>query len=171
MKTLVIHPKDSTTNFLSKIYEGNDWTVINDDISKKELKTLIKNHSRIVLLGHGTEYGLIGFNRIIIDSKLVYLLREKIGVYIWCNADKFVLKYNLNGFYTGMFISEQNEADFLNVKTNYQWINESNKEFANSIKLSIDTKEMLTNVNKHYKGYNDLTSYNKERFYIKNYKI
>ena len=110
MKTLVIHPKDTTTDFLSLIYEDKDWTVITDNISKSALKRQIKAHDRIVMLGHGMETGLIGFNRLVIDSNLVYLLREKHCVCIWCNADKFVLKYGLKGFYTGMIISEVQEA-------------------------------------------------------------
>ena len=40
-------------------------------------KDAIKSNDRIVMLGHGTEQGLIGFQRFIIDSSLVYLLREK----------------------------------------------------------------------------------------------
>ena len=27
IKTLVIHPEDETTDFLSPIYEGRDWTI------------------------------------------------------------------------------------------------------------------------------------------------
>ena len=30
MKTLVIHPFDITTGFLSDIYKDTDWTVIDD---------------------------------------------------------------------------------------------------------------------------------------------
>jgi hypothetical protein len=51
MKTLVIHPKDSTTDFLSVIYSDKDWTIINTNISKKVLKEQIKTHDRIVMLG------------------------------------------------------------------------------------------------------------------------
>ena len=79
MKTLVIHPQDSTTDMLSVIYDNKDWTVITTNVSKSHLKMQIKNHDRIVMLGHGTELGLIGFNHYVIDSKFVYLLRDKIG--------------------------------------------------------------------------------------------
>ncbi len=75
MKTLVIHPKDSTTDFLSEIYSDKNWTVVNTNVSKKFLKEQIKSHDRIVMLGHGTESGLIGFDKFIIDSTWVYLLR------------------------------------------------------------------------------------------------
>jgi hypothetical protein len=52
--------------------------------------------------------GLIGFGDAFNDY--VYLLRDKIGVYIWCNANVFVEKYGLKGFYTGMIISEYEES-------------------------------------------------------------
>jgi hypothetical protein len=54
MKTLVIHPKDDSTYFLSTIYEGKDWTIINDR-GKSLLKKLIKTHDRIIMMGHGCE--------------------------------------------------------------------------------------------------------------------
>jgi hypothetical protein len=40
MKTLVIHQKDDSTYFLSTIYEGKDWTIINDRPGKSLLKNL-----------------------------------------------------------------------------------------------------------------------------------
>ena len=90
MQTLVIHPKDETTDFLSVIYADKDWTVVNTRPSKSKLKELIKSHDRIIMLGHGTKDGLIimegAYNyHFLIDSSLVYLLREKDCVCIWCN--------------------------------------------------------------------------------------
>ena len=75
--TLVIHPEDQSTNFLSKIYEGKDWKVIRTDITDKELQNIIKEHDRIIMLGHGTPYGLIGFGRMLVNSNHVYLLKNK----------------------------------------------------------------------------------------------
>lgn len=41
------------------------------------------------------------------------LLREKVdNVYIWCYANGFCEKHQLGGFYSGMFISELQEAAF-----------------------------------------------------------
>jgi hypothetical protein len=165
MKTLVIHPKDSTTDFLSDIYSDKDWTIITTNISKKLLKDSIKSHDRIVMLGHGTELGLLGFDRFIIDSSLVYLLRDKVGVFIWCNADVFVKKYKLKGFFTGMFISEFEEALNFCITTNYFFLTESNKDFANAVKLSIDTNDILTNVLEHYDGNSAVVDFNKERMF------
>ena len=84
MKTLVIHPIDPTTHFLEKIYEGKDWTILRPGksssvmhVSKKDIKEAIKDHDRIVMLGHGTQDGLLGSTtqewpvRFAIDSSLV----------------------------------------------------------------------------------------------------
>ncbi len=142
MKTLVIHPKDITTDFLSDIYSDKDWTVININVSKSFLKKQIKEHDRIVMLGHGTGDGLIGFKRLIIDSNYVYLLRDKITVCIWCNADNFVKKYNLKGFYTGMIISEMDEANCYSLyETSQANITASNILFATAIKNAIDSDD------------------------------
>ncbi|MFA5586048.1 MAG: hypothetical protein WDA02_05820 [Saccharofermentanales bacterium] len=165
MKTLVIHPKDPTTDFLSDIYSDKKWTVVNTNISKKSLKEQIKSHDRIVMLGHGTELGLIGFNKFIINSSLVYLLRDKVCICIWCNADIFVKKYNLKGFYTGMIISEYTESLMYNIPTNNYFLTESNKDFANSIKVSIDTDNILDNVIKHYDGNSAVVLFNKQNLF------
>lgn len=165
MKTLVIHPKDSTTDFLSEIYSDKDWTVINENPSTKKLKELIKSHDRIVMLGHGTERGLIGFKRLVINSGLVYLLREKICVCVWCNADIFVNKYGLKGFYTGMIISEVEESWTYSIKSDYDEIVKSNLLFSQAIKESIDSDNIVDNIKKTYNGDTPLITFNKGNLY------
>ena len=169
MKTLVIHPKDSTTDFLSEIYKDKNWTVTNTNTSKKFLKDQIKTHDRIIMLGHGTEKGLLGFNKFVIDSTWVYLLRDKNCVCVWCNADKFVEKYNLNGFYTGMIISELEESYLYSIPTDISSINESNKMFALSIKDSIliEDDKILDNIKSLYdSSNNNIIKFNKQNLYF-----
>lgn len=166
MKTLVIHPTDSTTKFLGEIYKDKDWTVINTNISKKLLREALKAHDRIVMLGHGTEKGLLGFGRFVIDSNWVYLLREKICVCIWCNADIFVEKYGLKGFYTGMIISEHEEAIMYDIKTKHHFISESNIDFASAIKNSIDEENMLEKAKMLYKGDSSVVEFNRANLYL-----
>ena len=162
MKTLVIHPKDSTTDFLTGIYSDKNWTVINTNTSKKILKEQIKTHDKIVMIGHGTKFGLLGFNRLVIDSTWVYLLREKECVCIWCNADLFVLKYGLNGFYTGMIISEYEEALDYSIQTNSDDILQSNLLFADSLKKSFNVDE----IKEHYKSdINAVIMFNMQNLY------
>lgn len=168
MKTLVIHPADKTTDFLSEIYSGEDWTVIRHDLSSKMLKSLIKEHDRIIMLGHGTPQGLIGHNKFVINSKLVYLLREKELVCIWCNADKFVLAYDLSGFYTGMIISEIGEADFLGIDSSIQEINTSNKMFSFAVKNSLFKEDPIIAMKSFYISFNNrIVSYNKKNIYFR----
>jgi len=139
MKTLVIHPKDASTDFLKKIYDGRGWTEVNSRIPKRDMKTLIKEHDRVIILGHGTEKGLFDPETYLplIDSNYVYLLREKQVIAIWCNADVFFLKYGLKGLYTGMIISEYGEALLECVTTTYQEIDESNLLFGRAMQEGI----------------------------------
>lgn len=172
MKTLVIHMKDYTTRFLSDIYSDKDWTVITTNVSKSLLKSQIKAHDRIIMLGHGTEDGLIrvstdgSYNGFVIDSKLVYLLRDKHCVCIWCNADQFVTKYGLTGFYTGMIVSDVEESYCFSVPSSYDDIEKSNILFATAIKEAIDRDDMLGITKSIYESdKNNIILFNKNNLY------
>jgi hypothetical protein len=167
MKTLVIHPIDVTTDFLSEIYSGKDWTVINTNVSKSVLKQQIREHDRIVMLGHGSHQGLYGFNRLVIDSTWVWLLRTKECVCIWCNADEFVTEYNIKGFFTGMIISDCDEAEMFCIhQFKSKDIRDSNILFAKSIGNSIDSPTMWEQVKESYHSTeNPIISFNQERIY------
>lgn len=172
MKTLVIHPFDMSTLFLNQIYEGKGWTIIDDNlVSKKELREAIIEHERIIMLGHGTEFGLIGRGRYMIDASYVQFLRGKELAAVWCNADAFFNKYKLNGFYTGMIISEAIEARALMVEHTIDDVNESNVLFTNAITDSIDSEDMLTDAKSVYyleNTSNEVINYNKVRLYTRN---
>ena len=166
MKTLVIHPKDYTTDMLSAIYSDKDWTIITTNVSKKILKNQIKSHDRIVMLGHGTDKGLIEFDHLIIDSTYVYLLRDKKCVCVWCNADIFFTKYKLNGFYTGMIISDSDESYMYSVPCTLDDIDTSNTLFAKSIQDAIDSDDMLLEVKSTYDSKdNNIINFNKHNIY------
>ena len=172
MKTLVIHPYDRTTRMLASCYEGKDWTVIADaSTSKKEIKQAIIDHDRVIMLGHGTSSGLMGklgaYNyRFIIDSSYLYLLREKKSlIAVWCNADEFFNKYDLKGFYTGMIISEYDEAEYCNLYPIQRDIDESNNLFGEALTKSIDSDDMLDDMVKHYVGDTPTINFNKVRLY------
>lgn len=172
MKTLVIHPSDPTTAFLKIIYENEPWTVVDQTCGKDELKELIKNHDRIIMMGHGTTYGLLSSMsnkniNFIIDPSLVYLLKEKKCFYIWCDADYFVTKYKLKGFFTGMIISESSEAEFYKIEATKNEIDQSNIMFAQSIKKSIDSKNIAQDISKTYSSNtNPVIIFNAQRLYF-----
>lgn len=167
MRTLVIHPKDTSTDFLKAIYEAIECKVVTENISKSKLRDLIRVHDRILMLGHGTELGLIDMNqhRYVIDSTFVQLLREKICICIWCNANDFVEKYKLNAHYTGMFISEYEEALLYSIPTNDIFLRDSNETFAKAVRDSLDSEDFKASVIQKYDCNTSVAQFNKARIY------
>ena len=150
-KTLVIHPKDKTTDCLSVIYAGKDWTVITDDVSWEEIEKQLLIHDRIIMLGHGTPIGLIGHGRYIIDKKAVPFLINKVCVFVWCNADYFVRAHKLKGLYTGMIISEVDEAIYCGVTDfTIKDIEESNEIFSDAIRQAVDVEDKVSLIKELY---------------------
>ena len=115
-KTLVIHPKDDSTDFLKGIYAELPNTIVVDfSLGKKDLKTLIGMCHRIILLGHGSSNGLFDSlqKSYLVDGNLAECLRGKECIGIWCYASEFAKKYNIPGFWSGMYISEISEIDYV----------------------------------------------------------
>lgn len=143
---VVIHPTDSTTDFLKQIYsELTVHELINEQFTNSDL-TYILNHrcykeEEVYMLGHGNEYGLLaktkGQNRLIVNSKHVEFLREVTVIGIWCNANIFAEKYKLKGLFTGMIISEMDEAILYGVNTTLEELQEENKKFASRLQYCI----------------------------------
>jgi hypothetical protein len=138
MKNLIIHPADASTDFLKPIYANiSDAIILNGGASKDQVKELITQHDRVIMLGHGSPFGLfsigqfMGNNGYIIDSTMVDVLKHVECISIWCNADKFMVKHELNGFYSGMFISEVGEAFYCGLPgTPQETVDASNHYFA-----------------------------------------
>lgn len=180
MRTLIVHPKDQTTNFLKKIYEPiSNKTVIRGGIGKNELKKRIKNHDRVIMLGHGSPWGLLSVGQFpdagsyVIDYSYTDLLSSKKGnIFIWCYADQFVKRNRLNGFFSGMFISEFAEA--------FSWgfyisdrnlIKESNDNFASIVSRNIHQplNVLYQNVLQEYGELaktNPIAKFNLERLFL-----
>jgi hypothetical protein len=147
MSTLVVHPIDPTTDFLKPIYASiQDKTVVNGVVSKTDLINLIEIHHRVIMLGHGSPDGLMSVGQFpdddfhIVDDSLVELLRNKTdNLYIWCHADQFVQRHGLDGFFTGMFISEVDEAIYYGFgDVDWDVIQESNDRFSSIVGKYID---------------------------------
>jgi hypothetical protein len=141
MKTLIVHPEDRSTDFLKPIYENvSDATIIHGGVSKAQIKQLITEHDRIMMMGHGSPSGLFScakfggdndYSAFIIDQTMVEELSSKECIFIWCNADQFVTKHNLKGLYSGMFISEVSEAHYCGLpNTPQSVVDTSNNSFA-----------------------------------------
>lgn len=142
MKTLVIHPSDPSTNFLTPIYSNiptEELTLITGGINKMELIELVITHHTIICLGHGYTQGLyalgkfkeMGYTDFIIDKQLVPYLTDKKLITIWCYAKEFIDATNLKNVYTSnMFCSEVAECNYVGLKnTNQAIVDESNLVF------------------------------------------
>jgi len=138
MDTLIIHPADKTTDFLKPIYQSiQSKTVITGGLSTGEVLTLIDSHDRVIMMGHGSPRGLFSVGVFydlcgyVIDKDAVSLLKEKKGsIFIWCDADQFIRRHKLNGFSTGMFISEIRESVQCGLKDiTQEMVDESNNAF------------------------------------------
>lgn len=113
---LIVHIiSTQDTKDFEKIYEGLEFdyrvSILINPSKSLLVQAIIKEKSTIVFIGHGTEHGLLNrsLDGYIIDSKMVQHLRGKKIVGIWCNASTFASKYDLEGFFTSMFISNCEE--------------------------------------------------------------
>ena len=180
MRNLIIHPKDTSTDFLKPSYATiSNKTVINGGISKNELRNLIKKHDRIIMLGHGTPIGLLSVGQFpdagsyVIDYSYFDLRSSKSeNIFIWCYANQFVERNRLVGFYSGMFISEFGEA-FSNgyYISNTKLIDESNELFSSVVAKYINEPlEILhRNVIREYgilAKSNPIAQFNMERLFV-----
>ena len=187
MKTLIIHPADDSTSFLDIVYKPvKNKTVITGGVSKAEIQQLIREHDRVMMMGHGSPGGLFSVgqfdlnngvgnrwgNGYIIDQSMVPALSEKDNsVFIWCNADKFVNTFKLKGFYSGMFISEVGEAIYCGLPgTPQEVVDESNYGFCEIISNYINesTDVIYENVKREYgliAENNPVALYNNTRLY------
>ena len=125
--TIVIHPNDHSTRFLKRLYSGyGEQLLLTEKNNNKVIKEALsaENDERLLMmLGHGCPLGLFApqknknypnginqFGRLIINSSHVQLLRKKLCIGIWCYAVDFARKYGLHGLFSGMIISELDEA-------------------------------------------------------------
>jgi hypothetical protein len=181
-KTLVIHPKDESTDFLSVIYKDIPNCKVMTGGKLKEVNEHIYTHDRIIMLGHGSSNGLMSVNKFnnngyslgyVINRDTVPLLREKECIFIWCNANVFVEHNKLNGFYTGMFISEVNESIYCRCDSSQDDVDKSNEFFSSLLSECInnDLNFIFEYVKQFYGkicSTNKVAFYNHQRLYLQN---
>lgn len=168
-KTLVIHPKDNSTDFLSVIYKDISICKVITSGTKVEVDEEIKKHDRIIMLGHGTPHGLMSVGQFgninyIVDRTTVELLRDKECIFIWCNANMFVEYHQLKGFYSGMFVSEVGESIYCGCESSQEDVDNSNDFF--SVLLGECINNELDVIYETIKeGYGKIRNTNKVVFY------
>ena len=178
---LVIHPKDKTTAMFSVLYDELEVQVVADCRSTKEMGRLLHHVStqeRIMLLGHGSDKGLFfrkddskdEFDKVIVSHAHAYHLRKHGGniVAVWCNADQFARAEGLHGLFTGMIVSELNEALLYQVKTTQEELDRENVKLARRLRALLDERIPLSEIPKRMLAMDDvhspLTTFNYKNF-------
>jgi hypothetical protein len=164
-KTLVIHPKDPSTTFLEAIYLNKGYTVLNRYAG--DILPIIAEHDRIIMLGHGSPSGLFSVGQFsgtyVVGSGTVPFLQGKDNVYIWCYASSFMRQHQLQGFSSGMFISEVDEAAMFGIRATQAQINHSNQLFANLVGKHLESPNLLAAVKRGYQSAScPVIAYNQE---------
>lgn len=170
VKTLVIHPDDRSTDFLKIIYEGKGYTIFkpkyNTPMIKSEMLKIINEHDRIMMMGHGSPRGLLGYSYIFMDKDFIKVLRTKNCVCIWCHADQYVNRFGIKGFYTGMFISEVGEARYNDINNvDQDDVDYSNYLFVELMRKMIESPNVLNEIKSSYVGDCPVIKFNNERLY------
>lgn len=168
MQRLIIHVKDSSTDFLCPIYSHlQDTTIVRTPLRSQLMNELIDAHDQVIMLGHGCPRGLFSSNfknyslyspYIIGEANAEALAKKDNNIFIWCYASSFVSNHNLRGFSTSMFISEDAEARFClppNVYTesvDEHAVDEQNYLFARLVgeNISKDIETLYANVRRDF---------------------
>lgn len=144
----VIHANDPTTKVLSQLYEQRkDITAhITEMSTNGAVQRAIREDDVIMMLGHGNEYGLFSkpekngdYKRFLITDKHVQFLRDRTCIGIWCYANKFAEKYRLHGLFSGMIISELQEAIDLGVQATKDEIDMEMEKFTIRLKECVES--------------------------------
>lgn len=143
----VIHAADPTTQVLSLLYQQREDVrmLITERNTSSDVQRAICADNAIMMLGHGNEYGLFSkpekngdYRRFLITDRHVQFLRDKTCIGIWCYANKFAEKYKLHGLFSGMIISELQEAIDLGVPATKDEINREMEKFTIRLKECVE---------------------------------
>ena len=147
---IVIHPKDRTTQMLEILYEATPHEKVNDTLSKNQLRSLlyaVSTSEPIMLLGHGCEEGLLTRNddtkddfKKLIDHSFSHILKKHNGrlFAIFCHAKDFAEKEHLHGLFSGMIISEMEEAESYGIPTTIEELDKENIKLAKNLRVLLD---------------------------------
>lgn len=162
----IIHANDPTTSVLSRLYAQREDVVtrITESSTNGDIQRAIRGDEVIMMLGHGNQYGLFSvpnkngkYERFLITDRHVQFLRDKRCIGIWCHANLFAERYGLHGLFSGMIISELQEAIDYNIKATKEEIDIELEKFTLRLRSCIETYG-LEETPKRLKGLDDAQS-------------
>lgn len=115
MIVVFVNSMEDTATF-SRLYDGLEDVTLLYNPTREEVENVLRERptERLMCLGHGSSRGLFShdFKGYIIDRDTTPLLQTREMIGIWCYASDFARLNNLRGFFTYMFISNPQEANF-----------------------------------------------------------
>lgn len=123
------------------MYEGLEGIrVLRGKESRNQLGSILYHLAPgepVMMLGHGSPSGLFRLeddgNRLYIGKSAAYCLRKHPVIGIFCHADKFAQGNRLHGLFSGMIISELEEAREYGVHTTAEELEKENILFAKTL--------------------------------------
>ncbi len=143
----IIHANDPTTKVLSLLYNTKEYNYlrIDETSTNADVQNIIRSDELVIMLGHGNQYGLFSkpnkngkYERFLITDRHVQFLRDKTCIGIWCHADKFAEKYGLHGLFSGMIISELQEAIDFHIEATKEEIDSEMVLFTRRLKACLE---------------------------------
>ena len=177
---IVIHANDPTTRVLSLLYEEREdvTTHVTEEFTNGEVTRALQAGSAdntVMMLGHGNEYGLFSKpdrrgrqERFLISDRHVQFLRDKNCIGIWCKAEEFARRYKLHGLFSGMIISELQEAEECKIAATKEEIDVEIEKFTRRLKDCIERygrKETPMRMRELDDVKSELTDFNYRRLY------
>ena len=122
-KILVIHTSDPMMEDLDLLYYDQEVDFLEDRASKCKVRRAIMDHKKIMLLGVGTEFGLMAplmrkssqGRRIFVGPEMGHILRDKEVLGIFEGSYEYAKKHKL----TGLFIKGDLIFDVQRAHTSY----------------------------------------------------
>ena len=168
---------------LSALYEGaTEARLLDYSSTAKEIDRTIHHtpiSERIMLLGHGSDKGLFwrkddtqpGFDGILVGHRHSFHLRRHGAnlVAVFCHANMFAASNGLHGLFSGMIITEMEEAVEYDISTSEEELERENVKLFQRLRLFLDKGALLSDIPKLILDMDDmhtpLTEFNYKSFY------
>ena len=150
MTIILVNSKEDNEAFSDVLRQSiKDAVVLLNPTRNAIREALSLENDSVIICGHGTEDGLLDYdwNGYLIDKDLVEDLKRLNVIGIWCYASNFANEYGLHGFFTSMFISNEQEAAQHSILANNHDIENENRwfteELTNLINKNVPMKEWI----------------------------
>lgn len=133
------------TQWYTLLTQGIEANVLVNPNRRQIEELLSGSNNDLILFGHGTELGLLNqdLNGYCVGPSELQWLRTRRVIGLWCYAGNFADRYDLHGFFTSMFISNDREATQHGFTATQEAIDEQNIIFAQAInRLLLDQTPM-----------------------------